>query len=168
MFCPALWRADGSKRPSIRMSKYLLFLLAVSAFGQGQVGGVQQPAGAAQSAQALNVPFQCHLAYSQATAAVADSFGIQATVAPTNIFATGQVFTNTTAFTAGNLPTLSSTTATNIVTGTPSAITTVWNAELSGFVENPSTTANTINIMVKTATAADAVTVKRGSFCVVQ
>jgi hypothetical protein len=27
------------------MSKYLLFLLAVSAFGQGQVGGVQQPAG---------------------------------------------------------------------------------------------------------------------------
>ena len=53
MFCPALWRADGSKRPSIRMSKYLLFLLAVSAFGQGQVGGVQQPAGAAQSAQGV-------------------------------------------------------------------------------------------------------------------
>jgi hypothetical protein len=120
---------------------------------------------------ALNVPFQCHLAYSQATANVADSFGIQATVAPTNIFASGEMWTNTTAtfVTPGVLPTLSSTTATAVVTATPAAaVTTVLNADLNGFIENPSTTANTINIMVKTATAADVVTVKRGSFCVIQ
>jgi hypothetical protein len=119
---------------------------------------------------ALNVPFRCYLAFSQATAAVADSFGIQsATISPTNIFATGEIHTNTTAATYGNLPTLSTSTATAIVTATPSAITTVWNAELRGFIENPSNaSANTINIMVKTATGADAVTVKRGSFCVIQ
>jgi hypothetical protein len=116
---------------------------------------------------AENVPFECHLAYSQATATAAVSFGIQsATIAPTNIFATGLMTTAAAAQTSGNLPTLSTTTATAIVTATPSAITTVWGIDLSGYIENPSNaSANVINIMVKTATAADAVTVKRGSFC---
>jgi len=115
----------------------------------------------------IKVPFHCALAYSQATATAAVSFGIQsATVTPTNIFATGAIHTSATVTTNGNLPTLTSTTATAIVTGTPSAITTVWNAELFGFIENPSNASTTaINIMVKTATAGDAVTVKRGSLC---
>lgn len=120
---------------------------------------------AANTAQ--NVPFHCELAYSQATGVVAVAFGIQsATIAPTNIFATGLESTNTTAATEGTLPTLTTTTATNIVSATPSAVTTVWRVSLAGFIENPSNAStNQINIMVSTATAADAVTVKRGSWC---
>lgn len=116
---------------------------------------------------ALSLPFVCELAYSQATAAVANSFGIQAVnVAPTNIFAKGEVWTNTTVVTEANLPTLATTTATAIVTATPSAITTVWNARLSGLIENPSNaTPNQINIMVLTGNASDSITVKRGSWC---
>ncbi len=115
----------------------------------------------------LNVPFRCWLAYSQATATAAVSFGIQsATIAPTNIFATGAIYRSTTAATYGNLPTLATTTATAIVTGTPTAITTVWKAEIAGYIENPSNAStNVINIMVSTANAARLVTVKRGSFC---
>ena len=116
---------------------------------------------------ALTVAFNCHLMYSQATAAVADQFGIQAaTIAPTNIAAKGQVYTSTSASVAGNLPILATTTATAIVTFTPSAITTVFNADLSGFIENPSNAStNVINVMAQTSNAANLVTVKRGSFC---
>src|SRR5205085_801091 len=111
----------------------------------------------------------CIFAYSQATAAVADAFGIQsATISPTNIMATGTMWTCATAFTAGNLPTLTTTTATNVVSATPSAITTIWNASMDALIENPSNaSANVINIMVKTGTAGDVVTVKRGSFCTI-
>lgn len=120
---------------------------------------------AANTAQ--NVPFSCHLAYSQGTAVAAVSFGIQAaTVSPNNIFATGAMYTTATASTGGVLATLSNTTATAIVTATPGAIGTVYVADIDGLIENPSSgSANTINLMVKTATAADAVTVKRGSYC---
>lgn len=116
---------------------------------------------------AINVPFDCYFQYSQATAAVADSFGIQdVTTAPTQINANGTMQTNTTAFSSGpGVVALASTTATAVMTATPSAITTVWSAEMHGVIEQPSGTASAINIMVKTATAADAVTVKRGSYC---
>ena len=95
------------------------------------------------------------------------SFGIQAAnVSPTNIFATGVMYTSATASTGGVLATLSNTTATAIVTATPGATGTVYVADIDGLIENPSNaSANTINLMVKTATAADAVTVKRGSYC---
>jgi hypothetical protein len=122
---------------------------------------------------ALNLPFACYLAYSQATAAAANNFGIQAaTIAPTNIFATKTVAINvssgTSGITLGNLPTLTTTTATAIGgTFTPSAITTVWNAEIHGMIENPSNAStNAINIMVLTGNAADSITIKRGSYCV--
>lgn len=112
------------------------------------------------------VPFSCHLLYSQATAAVADQFGVQAaSLAPTNFMAKGTVQTNATVFTSGNLPALTTTTATAVVTFTPSAITTIWEADLDGFIENPSGVLNTINIMVQTSAGADAVTVKKDSFC---
>jgi hypothetical protein len=116
---------------------------------------------------ALKVPFSCHLAYSQATAAAAVSFGIQdVTVAPTNLFATGVIYTSATAATEGNLPTLTTTTATAIMTGTPSAITTIWIADIDGYIEQPSNASSSaVNLMVKTATSGDAVTVKRGSYC---
>lgn len=116
---------------------------------------------------AINLPFECHMAYSQATAAAADAFGIQdVTVAPTNLFATGIMNTNTTASTQANLPALTTTTATNIVSATPSAATTVWNVDLHGLIQQPSNTSSSaINIMVLSGSGSDAITVKQGSYC---
>jgi hypothetical protein len=116
---------------------------------------------------AVKVPFSCHLAYSQATAAVTVAFGIQdVTVAPTNIFATGSQQTNTTAFTGATLATLSTTTATNIVSATPSATATIYKVDLAGYVEQPSNASSSVlQIMVSTSNSADLVTVKRGSNC---
>lgn len=113
--------------------------------------------------------FHCHGSYSIATAAVAVAFGIQAaTAAPTNITATGEMYTAAGTPTTGTLATLASTTATNIVSGTPAATATNNVFDLYGTIENPATTANTINIMVSTATAADVVTVNRGAYCSLQ
>lgn len=116
---------------------------------------------------AANYTFKCEILYSQATAAVADAFGIQSSVATTNIMAKGDVDISASTFAAGNIPTLNTTTATSIVAFTPSAITTVWNARLSGLIENPSVAANTINISVSQTTGANLITIKRGSYCVV-
>lgn len=115
----------------------------------------------------ISIPFACHLTYHQNVAAVAVAFGIQDTpIAPSNILAQGIIGTNTTAFTQGTLVALTTTTATAIVSATPSAITTDWTAQLSGLIEAPSNASpTTISIRVSTATAADTVTVKRGSFC---
>lgn len=116
-------------------------------------------------AVAANYSFHCSLLFSQATAAVADQFGIQvATNAPTNVAAVGEVFPSATTQTVGTLATLSTTTATPIVTFTPSAITTVFGGSIDGTFELPAS-ANTVNIMVQTSAGADAVTVKRGSYC---
>ena len=116
---------------------------------------------------ALNVPFHCHLIYHQNSANVAVAFGIQdVTISPTNIAAMGNIYTSATVLAAGNLVALATTTATAIVSATPSAITTDWNAEVSGMVEAPSNASSSaIRLMVSTATAADTVTVRRGSFC---
>jgi hypothetical protein len=115
---------------------------------------------------ALNVPFVCELAVSQATAAVANAFGLQVqTTSPTNVEAMGFVGTSATAIATAAVN-ITNTSATNIVAFTPSAITTVWPAHLSGTIENANNTGdNTINIMVLTGNASDSVTVKRGSFC---
>lgn len=117
-----------------------------------------------------NQAFDCYLIYNQQTAASAnDAFGVQAaSLAPTSINAQGSVQTAAaTAHTEANLLLLNTTTATNIVAFTPSVITTTWNAELHGMIENPSGVANTINIMAKTGTSADTLTVKRGSYCLI-
>jgi len=114
---------------------------------------------------AVNVPFSCSLPYSQATGNAAVSFGISASVAPTQINASGEIYTSASVFAAGNLQGLNTTTATAIMTGTPSATGTVFNANFRGMIENPSQAASTINIMVKTATSGDAVTVNRGGTC---
>jgi len=116
-------------------------------------------------ATALNFSFHCHLAYHQNVATAAVAFGLQDTTnAPTNLMAVGHSQTNTTAFTEGVLAALTTTTATNVVSATPSAITTNWVAEINGTVEHGAT-AHTLNLMVSTATAADTVTVLRGSYC---
>jgi hypothetical protein len=117
----------------------------------------------------LTFSFDCELAYSQASGNAVVAFGIQAaSAAPTNIFAKGdeQITVGPpSTFASGVLPTLTTTTATKIVSGTPTAIATNYTVHLAGTIENPATTANTINMMTSTATGTDAVTVKRGSFC---
>lgn len=120
------------------------------------------------SPTAGNYQFSCHGAYSQATAAVAVAFGIQAaTIGATNIFATGkQQIAAATAPAPQTLATLATTTATNITTGTPGVTATNYTFDLDGTIEEPANDAgNVINIMVSTATGADAVTVLRGSYC---
>lgn len=113
--------------------------------------------------------FHCHGSYSIATGAVAVAFGIQsATAAATNIFATGEMYTAATVATQATLATLASTTATAIVSGTPGSTGVNNTFDLYGTIENPASTANTINIMVSTATSGDVVTVKRGSYCSLQ
>jgi hypothetical protein len=122
-------------------------------------------------AVALNMSFTCDLVYSQATAAAAVAFGIQAaTNAPTAINAMGQEGTSLTAFTTGTLRALATTTATNIVSATPSAAGAIgtaadmFNVHLAGTIENAANL-NTVNIMISTANSADLPTVYRGSFC---
>jgi hypothetical protein len=116
-------------------------------------------------ANTVNYSFHCSIDYSQATAAVSDAFGIQvATNAPTNLRASGIVYTSTTASTAGVLSTLSTTTATNIVTFTPSTTGTVFTAVINGTIELPATP-HTINIMASQSNAGDLLTIKRGSYC---
>lgn len=118
------------------------------------------------ASKALNVPFECDLMYSQATAAVPMQFGIKSvTTAPTQINAMAWVSTSATAATYGNLQGLATTTATPIVTFTPSAITTIWNARLSGVIEQPSGSASAIQIMGQTSNSGDLFTIKRGSWC---
>lgn len=119
---------------------------------------------------AANYSFHCGISYSQGTANAAVAFGIQsATVAATNIFANGteQITVGPPAtVVTGTLATLASTTATNIVSGTPGATATNYAVYLDGTIEEPANNAgNIINFMVSTATSADAVTVLRGSYC---
>ncbi len=114
------------------------------------------------------MPFRCDILYSQATAAVAVSLGVQTdTVTPTYFRSWAVIGTDTTAATAGNAS-ISNTTATSVVTGTPAATATIYSANINGYLENPSNASTTtVNIMIKTATGADAITVKQGSFCTV-
>jgi hypothetical protein len=116
---------------------------------------------------ATNSPFECHIQYDQTVGTATVAFGIQSvTISPTNISAQGQLYTAAGAVSQGNLQTLTTTTATNIVTGTPSATTTIFNADLFGMLELPSNaSANVVNIMVSQSTGADLVVIKRGSYC---
>jgi hypothetical protein len=119
---------------------------------------------------AVNYSFHCSFNYSIATANVAVAFGVQgATTAPTSISAHGTIWTANTAgaLTPGQLTALNTTTATNVMTATPTAaVTTIMNADMDGTIEAPSNASPTVlNIMVSTANASDLVTVKRGSYC---
>lgn len=115
---------------------------------------------------ALNIPFHCALVYHQNTANAAVGFGFQnATTGATNLLTSGIIYTSATVFAAANVANTTATTATTIVSGTPSAITTNWNATLDGLIEQPSGTASVFTIRVSTATQGDTVTVLRGSYC---
>lgn len=115
----------------------------------------------------INLPFYCSLIYHQNTATATINFGTQnATTAPTNYAATGVMYSSLTALaSAGQVVGNTATTAVAVVSGTPGAITTDKDVFLSGLIEQPSGAASVFTIRVSTATAADTVTVKRGSYC---
>lgn len=119
-------------------------------------------------ATAANYSFHCGMLYSQATANTGINFGIQAvTNNPTNIMALGVMELTIgppSTFVASGLATLSTTTATAIVGSTPGALGTNYTMTIDGTLELAAS-ANTVNIMVSTAAGADAVTIKRGSYC---
>jgi hypothetical protein len=117
---------------------------------------------------AVKAQFDCDIIYHQTVAAVADTWGVQdVTVAPTNIFATGFTQTAATTWAEQQLLTLATTTATAIGgTFTPSAITTDWHARIRLLVEHPSNASTSaLNVMIKQATAADLIVIRRGSNC---
>jgi hypothetical protein len=117
---------------------------------------------------ALKAQFDCDIVYHQNTATAALNWGVQdVTVSPTNIFATGFTQTAATTWAEQQLLTLASTTATAIGgTFTPSVITTDWHARVRLMVEQPSNASTSaVQVMVKTATGADAVVIRRGSNC---
>lgn len=141
------------------------FTLAANTNLQRITGLTQDLRWTLRASTSQTVPFSCHLLYSQATAAVADQFGFQISLAPANAMLKAQVATSATAETDGNVPNLTTTTATAIVTFTPSAITTIWNADIDGLIETGNGAQANVDIMAQTSNAADLITVKRGSFC---
>lgn len=114
-----------------------------------------------------NLSFHCHIMYNQQTAAVAGTgFAIQgATNAPTRLDAWGNMFTSQAgAAVEGVAQNITTTTATPVVSGTPSAITTVFNADIFGTLQNGAST-STLTLLAFTGNAADSITVQAGSFC---
>jgi len=121
------------------------------------------------SGQAQNVPLQCNIQFTQATQ-VSDSFGVKDSVAPTRIDGYGLMSlagAGVVPLTYGNLTNLTSTTATAIVTGTPS-VSTANLVQLYFTVQQPAstTTAPIIQIVESQATAADTIVNLAGSSCV--
>jgi hypothetical protein len=119
------------------------------------------------TSKAVNVSFHCMLLYDQGSAAVVDEFGIGITgTAPTQANASATAYTSASATTTGTLTALASTTPTLVVSFTPSAITTIWKAELDGTVEQPSNaTPGVFGVYAYTTTGTDNLIVKRGSYC---
>lgn len=122
-------------------------------------------------AAGTNRSFRCSLTYSQQTAAVGMTLGVQAgantAAAPINVMASAEIYTNTTGvLTTGTLATLATTTATTVLAGgAPSAINQNNVAFMDGTVEMNATDPGDFSIMVATANAADQITILRGSFC---
>jgi hypothetical protein len=119
-----------------------------------------------------NYSFICELLYSQATAAVLDGFSVQAaTNAATDWDAWGTMDTTNPASTTvtgsrGSALRVTSTTSTPVVSATPGAIATVYQARLAGNIQ-VGASVPTINVAAFTGNASDAVTIKAGSFCTV-
>lgn len=118
-----------------------------------------------------NRSFDCEIIYSQTSAAVAgDGIAVQgATNAPTRLDAWGKIdSTDPTSTTysgsAGSALNITSTTATSVVTVTPGASGTVYQATLHGTIQ-VGASASTLNILMFTGNALDSIVPKAGSYC---
>ena len=124
---------------------------------------------------AHNYSFDCRGSYSQATADAADAFGVQAaTTAPTNLMANMRVDTSlSNAGTNATLPTLTTTTATNIGTFTPTlfgsigTVADILTFHIHGQLQQ-ATGATTLNIMALTGNASDSLTIYAGTSCTLE
>jgi len=114
---------------------------------------------------ATNSAFHCDLIFSGVSSSASYAFGIQdVSVAPTNAAVQGEVMTATAAITSGTVTGLNTTTATSIVSWTPS--TGSASAWIAGLIEQPSNASSSVvNIMSTTTNASYPITIKRGSFC---
>jgi hypothetical protein len=112
--------------------------------------------------------FHCGILYSQATATTLDGISVQgANNAPIRIDAWGKMDTSSPVYagSAGSAVNITSTTATSVVSATPGAINTPYQATLDGTIQANNSNPTTLNVLVYTGNAADAVTVKAGSYC---
>ena len=111
--------------------------------------------------------FHCGILYSQATAVAANGIAVQgANASPVRLDAWGKMDTsNAYAGSAGSALSITSTTATSVVTATPGLTSTVYQASLDGTIQANNLNATTLNVLVFTGNGADVVTVKAGSYC---
>jgi len=114
---------------------------------------------------AYNASFRCSLIYSQATNVSGDQFGVGWSNTITNFNAWGRVATNT-----GAAAPFATGAATGIATNTPAAVVTFQPAntglniaEIDGTAET--TSGGTFQLYVTNGTAANAIVVKRDSYC---
>lgn len=122
---------------------------------------------------ASNWSFQCHILYSQATAAAADLFGFTtAGTAPTNLQVRGAVLTSQTGTQVDNNADITTATSTTVITATPGAFgaigtnADIFQADFFGTLEAPSNASPTqVGFSVASGSASDALTVYRGSYC---
>src|SRR2546429_3798935 len=109
----------------------------------------------------------CAIWFSQTTAAVSDTFGVNFTTAPSASQWEGLMVTaNTPTFVATTPVAVSGSGTTTLFTFTPGASATVYFARIWGSIENPSSGQD--NILTPTtsqATAADTMVIKRDSAC---
>jgi hypothetical protein len=115
-----------------------------------------------------NWTFSCDLIVSQATAAAANTIGVQtATNASTSLAASGVAYTAAAVATSAAFSGVSSTVAQNIVTFTPGATGTKLPVHVSGTIEGASASGTVFNLQVLTGSGADLLTISRGSFCTI-
>lgn len=115
-------------------------------------------------------PFRCSILWSQATATGGIGLAVQESGHnPTHLDAWSKIFTTnpastTVTATLGQALAITTTTVTSVGTATPNAIGTVYQAELDGTLQTNGT-AGTLNVIVYSGNASDAITIKAGSFC---
>ena len=119
---------------------------------------------------ACNIPFTCSIVYGQTVGTAPDTFGFgagAAGTAPSNAQVQSRTYTaggTTPANQVANTNYTGTTTST-YSSFTPGSDAALYNAEVSGFIEQPSGLATTYGIYVATSNASDPITIKRDSFC---
>ncbi len=117
---------------------------------------------------ALSVGVHCSGTYLQNTGNAAATLSVGFSAAPTNAQFQGIAETAVTAVGVLGSTAITSATTGAVVTMTPGGTATNYYFSIDGFIENPSTTANVVTFYARTATAADTITIRRGSYCALQ
>jgi hypothetical protein len=171
LFAAAMVHGQGGARDVAQLDSQNAVLLAdftdTSSASLQAVTGLSftLPANTAQTRK-----IDCDIMWSQATfSGITDAFGVQdVSLAPTRIDGYGLMSLAGAAAVStaiyGVLTNLTSTTATNIVSGVPT-VATVNFAQLHFTVRQPSGVSSVVQVVVSQSTAADVIVVKAGSSC---